>query len=254
MARADDGLVAGPLALLDQPGADPPDQRVEPEQRLHQHVDRRGEVVAAAEVAGFVRHQGVDVGRGQVIQQGDRNQQHGPPEADEARLPHPRRGQHGHRRGQRQGSRPAPGRLDPTPARQPEGHDRNAAQRPGARQEQGRIEAGRGVGHGRGDLGRGRGGDGLRKRLGGLLDEDRVRRRLHGRMDGRGQQPAQRRHGCERNQELHRGGQPEAVAHRGAGLPEGHHQHAHAQRHEGRLPQVIEHRGDHDRSSFSLSS
>ncbi len=29
---------------------------------------------------------------------------------------------------------------------------------------------------------------------------------------------------------------------------------ASAQRHEGRLPQVIEHRGDHDRSSFSLSS
>ena len=60
-AQLDDGFVAGTLALVDQPRANPPDQRIEPEQRLDKHMDERGQVVAPPNVAHLVGHDRLDV-------------------------------------------------------------------------------------------------------------------------------------------------------------------------------------------------
>ena len=46
---------------FDEPFADPPYQRVEPKNRLHQHVDGGGEVIATADVAQFVSHDRVEL-------------------------------------------------------------------------------------------------------------------------------------------------------------------------------------------------
>src|SRR5438105_867417 len=43
-------LVARALALVDEPRTDPPDDWMEPEQRLHDRLDRGDEVVAAPHV------------------------------------------------------------------------------------------------------------------------------------------------------------------------------------------------------------
>jgi hypothetical protein len=63
---ADDVLVARLLPRGDQTRADPPHHRVEPEERLDQHVDRCGEVVATTHVTDLMPdHRGKLVG-GQV--------------------------------------------------------------------------------------------------------------------------------------------------------------------------------------------
>ena len=59
VAQTHDRFVARALALVDQARADPPHQRMEPEQRFDRHVDRRGEVVAPPHVRELVReHRG----------------------------------------------------------------------------------------------------------------------------------------------------------------------------------------------------
>src|SRR5213078_3160391 len=54
VAQSEDFLVAGALALVEQAGADPPDQRMEPEDRFGSHVQRGPEIVTAADVAVLV--------------------------------------------------------------------------------------------------------------------------------------------------------------------------------------------------------
>ena len=88
----DDMLIAGLLTGGDETRADPPHQRVEPEDRFDQHVDHRGEVVATPHVADLVRdHRGELVG-GQVRIDSVRQQDHWPPESDDAWFEHGGRG------------------------------------------------------------------------------------------------------------------------------------------------------------------
>src|SRR5215831_16740643 len=47
-------FIASALALFDKPPSDPPDQRMKPKHSLHGHMDRRGQVIAAAHVTEFV--------------------------------------------------------------------------------------------------------------------------------------------------------------------------------------------------------
>src|ERR1044071_9260281 len=48
-------FVAGSLAFVEEAGADPPDQGMEPENRFDGHMNRGPQVVATADVALFVR-------------------------------------------------------------------------------------------------------------------------------------------------------------------------------------------------------
>jgi hypothetical protein len=54
-------VVAGLLALVDQSSAQPPDERVEPEHGLHDHVERRRQVVASPDVRKLVGKDRFDV-------------------------------------------------------------------------------------------------------------------------------------------------------------------------------------------------
>ncbi len=49
------------FALFHQPRFQPPDQRVEPEDGFHHHVDRGGQIIVAAHVAQFVGENGFQV-------------------------------------------------------------------------------------------------------------------------------------------------------------------------------------------------
>src|SRR6185437_10922308 len=60
-ACADYNFIAGVLAFLDQSRTKPPDHRKEPEDYLDEHVNCSGEIVAAANVSHFVRHDGVEL-------------------------------------------------------------------------------------------------------------------------------------------------------------------------------------------------
>src|ERR1700716_2576183 len=55
-------FVAGALALLDQPGPQPPNQGVKPEDCLYDHVNRSREVVVPAYVTDFMRGNGIELG------------------------------------------------------------------------------------------------------------------------------------------------------------------------------------------------
>ena len=85
-AQPDDVGVAGALALVDEPRADPPHQRVKPEQRLDDHVHRRGEIVATANVHDFVRENGLHLALVQMIGDASRPQQHRRPDPEHTRF------------------------------------------------------------------------------------------------------------------------------------------------------------------------
>lgn len=50
-AQTQHAFIAGTLPLIHQPGPDPPQQRMKPEDGLHQHVNRAGQIVAPPHVA-----------------------------------------------------------------------------------------------------------------------------------------------------------------------------------------------------------
>ena len=99
-ALPDDLFVAGALALVDEPRADPPHQRMKPEHRLHDHVQRRGEIVATANVRELVREDRFDLLVAQTLADAARPQQDRPQDAEDARL------ERGARRHERKGQRP----------------------------------------------------------------------------------------------------------------------------------------------------
>jgi len=47
-------FIASALPLIDQPGADPPDERMKPEERLHEHMYGGGDIVATPGVTHFM--------------------------------------------------------------------------------------------------------------------------------------------------------------------------------------------------------
>ena len=62
MAQAHHHFVARAFAFVDESRADPPDAGMEPEDRLHRHVQRREEIIAPAHVRDLVRQN-----RGQLL-------------------------------------------------------------------------------------------------------------------------------------------------------------------------------------------
>ena len=61
VALVDDSFVARRLALAQQVRAEPPHQRMEPEQHFDAAMNRGGQVVAAANVTGLVREDGLQL-------------------------------------------------------------------------------------------------------------------------------------------------------------------------------------------------
>jgi hypothetical protein len=51
IAEAEHFFIAGAFAFFDKARADPPDQGMEPEERFDYHVERRGEIIAATDMA-----------------------------------------------------------------------------------------------------------------------------------------------------------------------------------------------------------
>ena len=65
-AVANDVLVARAFPLVDEPRTEPPDQRMEPEDRLNGHVNGRRQVVATTHMRELVPQDGFDLPVGQV--------------------------------------------------------------------------------------------------------------------------------------------------------------------------------------------
>ncbi len=86
VAGAQHGFVAGVFTFDDQPRADPPHQRVEPEHGLDQGVKAGGEVVATAQVAGLMGQDGVDLRTPQTFGEGLRHDQDRPQQTDQPWL------------------------------------------------------------------------------------------------------------------------------------------------------------------------
>ncbi len=59
-------FIAGPLAFFDESPTDPPDQRMKPERRLDQHVNRRRKVVPPTHMAQFMRQHRIELSRRQL--------------------------------------------------------------------------------------------------------------------------------------------------------------------------------------------
>ncbi len=85
-ARLQHCFVAGALAVVNQPRSQPPDQRMEPEKGLDQHMYSGGEVVAAADVAQFVREDGFQLGARQAVCYALGQQQHWAKDAENTWL------------------------------------------------------------------------------------------------------------------------------------------------------------------------
>src|SRR4029077_6417134 len=84
-ALRDDRFIAGEFTLFEQSRADPPDQRVEPEDRFDKHVDRSKEVVAAADMPELVCDGGVELLRREVLFDPGRQQEDGFPDTEDCR-------------------------------------------------------------------------------------------------------------------------------------------------------------------------
>jgi hypothetical protein len=77
-------FIACPLPLVDEPRADPPCQRMEPEDGLHSHVDGRGQVVLAADMAELVRKNRIQLGLVEPLRNAFRQQQDRPQNSADA--------------------------------------------------------------------------------------------------------------------------------------------------------------------------
>src|SRR5690348_83252 len=66
-AAAQDFFVAGLFALFNETRADPPDKRMEPENRFDDQMNRSEEIVATTDMAEFVRENGFQLRRRQPL-------------------------------------------------------------------------------------------------------------------------------------------------------------------------------------------
>src|SRR5262249_31583236 len=99
IAAADYVFVAGAFALLQEPGADPPHKRMEPEQCFDDYVDRRPQIVAPPHVAQFVRKDGVHFRVREAVRDAARQKQYGASYAYNSWLEEARREANFNRRG-----------------------------------------------------------------------------------------------------------------------------------------------------------
>ena len=79
-------LVAGALSLLVMAGSEPPDWRIEPENRLNDRVNRRGQIVLSADVVDLMGKDGVKLGVAQPLSESHRPDDSGLEHADDAGL------------------------------------------------------------------------------------------------------------------------------------------------------------------------
>jgi hypothetical protein len=91
-AEAQDLFVTSALPLPDHPLPNPPDQRVEPEDRFHDHLDGGGEVIPVSEVAKLMCDDGLQLRRRQPLEDAFRQQQDGTEDPENTRLKESRRG------------------------------------------------------------------------------------------------------------------------------------------------------------------
>src|ERR1700689_545640 len=80
------GFVAGALAFIDETLADPPDQRMEPEDGFDGPVDGSGRVVAAADVAEPMGEDRLPLFGSEAVGDALGNQQDGPEHPEDARF------------------------------------------------------------------------------------------------------------------------------------------------------------------------
>jgi len=79
-------FIAGALAFLKQPRADPPHKRMEPKYGFDNHVQAREEIVAAAHVTQFVHKDCVHFRGRESFQDSLRQQQNRPDQPNNSRL------------------------------------------------------------------------------------------------------------------------------------------------------------------------
>jgi hypothetical protein len=97
VTRVNDGLVARSFAFRHEPRADPPHERVKPEQDFGEGVKRGGQVVASLRMRRFVSNEYVELLRLQRLEDVLRQQQRRPQNAEHAGLDAIRRNAHGKR-------------------------------------------------------------------------------------------------------------------------------------------------------------
>src|SRR5262249_30643122 len=91
VAESQDRLITSLFPLVDETRPDPPNQWVEPKDRLNDHVDCRCEVVAALDMAGLVRENCVQLLRIELLGNSFRKQEHRTRHPEHARLDQARR-------------------------------------------------------------------------------------------------------------------------------------------------------------------
>src|SRR6185312_10299195 len=79
-------FVAGSFALCDQPRAQPPDNRIKPEQGFDGHVHRSSQIVATPNVTELMRKNGFELRRRELAGNAIRHQQDRPPDSEDSRL------------------------------------------------------------------------------------------------------------------------------------------------------------------------
>ncbi len=237
-APGQDFFIAGALAFLDEARAEPPDERVKPEQGLDGHVERGGQIIAAARVALLMREDGLQLGRGEAGGDSIGQEQDGPEDAEYAGFGEGGRGSDYHAGGHIERRGGAERGAEFAPAAGPGG-------------EQGEEAGGPEDGEQRGDpTGRRR----MRRERdrrsegpGGLFDEHREgggRERFGG---VPGEAAAEVHEEGEGKEEFEGGGEPEAVADLRAVTAEGEREEAGKGGEECGLPEVIR---DHGCRSF----
>ncbi len=132
------GLVAGAchvfvarlFAFGDEPGAEPPDERMKPERHFNQHVERGGQVVAPTHVALLVRQNRPQLCGGEPLFDSCRQQKHRPQDTDNARLEQRVGAPHRNRKCEIGLLRLTQRASNPAPTNEPEGQHRHGAERP----------------------------------------------------------------------------------------------------------------------------
>ena len=84
--RTEHGFIAGILAFFHQSRADPPDQRMEPKESFHEHVNGGSQIVAPLDVAHLVRQDRFKLRVRKMSRNAGGPEENRPPDAEHARF------------------------------------------------------------------------------------------------------------------------------------------------------------------------
>src|SRR5690348_3413753 len=235
-AKREDGFIAGAFAFCDEPSADPPDDRMEPEDGFDEHVKGGREIVAAANVSEFVGEDGFELRGSEGFEDAFGEKQRWAEDADDAGFEEAGCGANFDRNRNIDRRAGAKSSADVTPGAETHYADREKAAAPhGDEREKKPVR--------RMLLDRGEGkcfGNGLRDLDDGLGDRGtgHCRRGISCRKQLReicAESDQQR----ERNEELQRSSEPERVANVSAIFAKGQSEQRSGQSEDRRLPKVI---------------